>query len=268
VPPGQSGMDTLTAPDHAALAYDAMAPFYDDFTAHHDYEGWIAILERFALEHGLRGRRVLDVACGTGKSTAPFVARGYVVTACDGSAGMLTHARARLGAGVPLHRRDLRALGSLGAFDLVCCIDDGLNYLLEEDELVAALRGMVARLDRGGLVLFDLNTLATYRGFFAGPVVVETRSHVLVWQGRASADFADGEIAEATFDAFALDGAAPPVRAVHAQRHYTPEAVDRALEEAGLELVARRGQDLAGVLSRELDESRDTKVIHLAQCRQ
>jgi hypothetical protein len=58
------------------------------------------------------------------------------------------------------------------------------------------------------------------------------------------------------------------VRAVHAQRHYTPEEVDRALAEADLELVARRGQDLAGVLSRELDESRDTKVIHLAQCRQ
>ena len=24
--------------------YEAMAPVYDDFTAHHDYEGWIADL--------------------------------------------------------------------------------------------------------------------------------------------------------------------------------------------------------------------------------
>jgi SAM-dependent methyltransferase len=260
-------MHTLTAPDHAALAYDAMAPFYDDFTAHHDYEGWVAILERLVLEHGLAGRRLLDVACGTGKSTAPFLARGYRVTGCDGSGGMLARARGRLGAGVPLHQRDLRDLGSLGSFDLVCCIDDSLNYLLDEDELVAALNGMAAQLDRGGLALFDLNTLATFRSFFAAPAVVETRSHMLVWQGRATADFAPAEIAEATFDALALDGGSPSVRAVHAQRHYPAGAVDAALAEAGLELVARRGQDLAGVLS-DLDETRHTKVIYVARCRQ
>ena len=252
--------------DHAERAYDAMAPFYDEFTAHHDHDGWVAILERLALDHGLAGRRVLDVACGTGKSTAPFLARGYRVTACDGSERMLARARARLGPGVPLHHRDLRELGSLGTFDLVCCLDDGLNYLLGEGELVAALRGMAAQLDRRGLLLFDLNTLATYRGYFAGPAVAETASHVLVWQGRASREFTPGGIAEATLDAFALADAAPArVRAVHAQRHYPAPAVDRALASAGLALVARRGQDLEGRLRREVDELRDTKVVHLAR---
>jgi ubiquinone/menaquinone biosynthesis C-methylase UbiE len=67
-------MKTLS--DHAAVAYDGAAAIYDDFTAHHDYEGWIRVLERLARDHGLAGRRVLDVACGTGKSSAPFVARG------------------------------------------------------------------------------------------------------------------------------------------------------------------------------------------------
>jgi SAM-dependent methyltransferase len=258
-------MHRLTASDHAALAYDAMAPFYDDFTAHHDYEGWVTILERLVLERGLAGRRLLDVACGTGKSAEPFLARGYRVTGCDGSGGMLARARDHLGAEVPLHQRDLRDLGSLGSFDLVCCIDDSLNYLLHEDELVAALNGMAAQLDDSGLVLFDLTTLATYRSFFAAPAVLETESHMLVWQGRARPDFAPGEIAEATFAAFALDGGSPPVRAVHAQRHYPADAVDEALAEAGLELVARRGQDLTGVLS-DLDETRDTKVIYVARC--
>jgi SAM-dependent methyltransferase len=250
--------------DHAELAYDATAPFYDAFTAHHDHDGWIAILERLALEHGLAGRRVLDVACGTGKSTAPFVARGYEVTACDGSERMLARAGARLGPGVALHRRDLRALGTLGAFDLVCCIDDGLNYLVGNGELTAALRGMAANLDRDGLVLFDLNTLATYRGYFAAPAVVETATHTLVWNGRAGRRFAPGGVAEATLDAFALAGA-PRVRAVHAQRHHPAAAVDRALAEAGLVLAARRGQDLAGRLHDVVDESRNTKVLHVAR---
>ena len=257
-------MATLSS-DVAAPAYDALAPFYDAFTAHHDYEHWVAALEYLAREQGLRGARVLDVACGTGKSCAPFVARGYAVTGCDGSQGMLDRARVRLPASVRLLRRDLRALGRLGEFDLVCCLDDGLNYLLHEAELVLALRGMAAQLRRGALVLFDLNTLATYRGFFATETTVSTPSHDLRWHGLATAEFAPGEVAQARLDIVARDGGGEPVRTLHRQRHHTPAAVERALAAAGLELVARRGQDLTGAIERELDERRHTKAVYIAR---
>jgi SAM-dependent methyltransferase len=256
-------MATLST-DAATPAYDALAPFYDDFTAHHDYEQWVAALERLAHEHGLRGERVLDVACGTGKSCAPFVARGYAVTGSDGSQAMLDRARLRLPASVRLVRRDLRALGSLGRFDLVCCIDDGLNYLLEEAELVLALRGMAAQRRPGGVVLFDLNTLATYRGFFATATTVRTPSHDLRWRGRASTAFAPGGVATARLDIVARAGG-EPVSTLHRQRHHTAAVVDRALAAAGLELVARRGQDLSGAIEPELDERRHTKALYIAR---
>ena len=255
-------MATLSS-DVATPAYDALAPFYDAFTAHHDYEQWVAALERLAREHGLRGDRVLDVACGTGKSCAPFVARGYAVTGCDGSQAMLDRARVRLPASVALVRRDLRALGRLGRFDLVCCIDDGLNYLLHEAELVRALRGMAAQLRPGGVVLFDLNTLATYRGFFATETTVRTASHDLCWRGLATAAFAPGAVAEARLDIVARRGGT--VRTVHRQRHHTPAVVERALAAAGLALVAHRGQDLSGAIERELDERRHTKALYIAR---
>jgi SAM-dependent methyltransferase len=256
-------MATLSS-DAAAPAYDALAPFYDAFTAHHDYEHWVAALECLAREEGLRGARVLDVACGTGKSCAPFVARGYAVTGCDGSRAMLDRARVRLPASVRLVRRDLRALGRLGRFDLVCCIDDGLNYLLHEAELVLALRGMAAQLRRGALVLFDVNTLATYRGFFATETTVSTPSHDLRWRGLASAAFAPGEVAQAQLDIVARDGGTP-VRTLHRQRHHAPAVVERALAAAGLELMARRGQDLNGAFDVELDERRHTKALYIAR---
>jgi SAM-dependent methyltransferase len=255
-------MATLSS-DAATPAYDALAPFYDDFTAHHDYEQWMAALERLAREHGLRGDRVLDVACGTGKSCAPLVARGYAVTGCDGSEAMLDRARVRLPASVRLVRRDLRALGRLGRFDLVCCIDDGLNYLLRESELVLALRGMAAQLRRGALVLFDLNTLATYRGFFATETTVCTPTHELRWRGLATATFAPGAVAAARLDIVARGGESAPT--VHRQRHHTPAVVERALAAAGLELVARRGQDLSGAIEPELDERRHTKALYIAR---
>ena len=45
----------------------------------------------------LRGRRLLDVACGTGRSFLPMLERGYDVTACDISPAMAARAREKSG---------------------------------------------------------------------------------------------------------------------------------------------------------------------------
>src|SRR5206468_5504331 len=81
---------TLIAP--ARDAYDALAPVYDVLTARYAYDRWLAALEDLALDHGLAGHRVLDVACGTGKSFLPLLERGWEVTACDISGEMAARA--------------------------------------------------------------------------------------------------------------------------------------------------------------------------------
>src|SRR5882762_1378125 len=81
----------------AEQAYEAIAPVYDDFTAHHDYELWLGNLLPNLEEQGLQGRRLLDVGCGTGKSFIPMLERGWEVTACDISPQMLDKARGKVG---------------------------------------------------------------------------------------------------------------------------------------------------------------------------
>ncbi len=99
----------------AAAAYDALAPAYDELTSHHRYDEWTSDLERLALAHGLRGTRLLDVGCGTGKSFIPFLARGYAVTACDSSPEMLARARSKpAAAGARLLLADMRRMGLFG----------------------------------------------------------------------------------------------------------------------------------------------------------
>src|SRR6185369_2545917 len=118
------GAAMVRVSDHARVAYDAFARDYDDFTAHHDYEAWMTDLEAFALDAGLRGMRLLDVACGTGKSFGPLLERGYAVTACDLSPAMLALASAKAGGRAELSVQDMRALPALGTFDLITCLDD------------------------------------------------------------------------------------------------------------------------------------------------
>jgi SAM-dependent methyltransferase len=243
--------------------FDAFAPHYDRFTAHHDYDAWLETLEALLLRHGWTPGPVLDVACGTGKSAAPWLDRGLPVTGCDASAGMLEHARERLGPDVELLCRDMRSLGKLGAFALVSCLDDAVNYLADADELKKALSGMAANLAPGAPLLLDTNTLATYRGFFAAPTVVDDDDRVVVWLGRENETFADAGRALATLDVFvrAGDGSWVRERSEHLQRHFPPATVEACARDAGLRVLARHGLHLDGRLDDELDETVHTKAV-------
>src|SRR4051794_1257183 len=103
-------------------AYEALAPFYDRFTAAFEHEVWLGNIESWARAYGLEGRRLVDIACGTGKSFAPFMARGYAVTACDFSERMVELARLRAGPDARVCVADMRALPWRSSFDLATCI--------------------------------------------------------------------------------------------------------------------------------------------------
>jgi SAM-dependent methyltransferase len=234
----------------AREAYDAAADVYDDFTAHHDYDGWTALIERLAREHGLAGRRLLDVGCGTGKSFLPFLERGYDVVACDVSPRMLRHARAKSRGRARVLEADARDLPRLGAFDLVLALDDVVNYLAAA-ELRGAFAGLADNLAPGGVLVFDANSELTYRTFFAG-VERQDRGHrVITWRGEVvPAEFRAGGTAHAT-----LEGTR------HVQHHHPPAVIRAAMEQAGLDCAAVLGMDLEGALSARLDETVHTKML-------
>ena len=66
---------SLTAAASPSTEYDAFAPHYDEFTSGSDYERWTDHVLEHARAHGLSGRTLLDLACGTGNSFLPFLRR-------------------------------------------------------------------------------------------------------------------------------------------------------------------------------------------------
>lgn len=263
-------VETLnTAPRTRAAerAYEAIAPVYDDFTAHHDYELWLGNLLPQLRRHGLRGKRLLDVGCGTGKSFIPMLERGWEVTACDISPGMLERAGEKADGAARLAVADMRELPAFGRFDLVWALDDAVNYLLSEEELRDALAGMRRNLAPRGLVLFDVNTLESYRTFFAEREVVEANGRRLIWEGRTPPDAPPGSVCEARFAVEPLDPAAeidvPP--RLHRERHFPEAAVLAALEAAGLECLDVFGHDVDAVLRQPLDELAHAKAVYIAR---
>ncbi|HEY0391484.1 MAG TPA: class I SAM-dependent methyltransferase [Solirubrobacterales bacterium] len=248
----------------AEIAYEAIAPAYDDFTAHHKYEALMEELLPALEQHGLAGHRLLDVGCGTGKSFLPMLSRGWAVTACDVSPAMVARAREKVGDSVRLEVADMRDLPVFGEFDLVWPLVDAVNYLLDRDELKAALAGMRDNLAASGVLLFDVSTLLAYRSFFATSEVIEQDGARLVRRGFTSADAPSGSVWEARF---AVEGGAKMIEPhLHRQRHFPELDMLEALRASGLEVLDVAGQHVDGIgLQRPLNESEHTKAVYIAR---
>jgi ubiquinone/menaquinone biosynthesis C-methylase UbiE len=256
----------MAEPDKALAAlhtYDAFATAYDDFTHAYMNERWTGRLLGKAEQAGLEGNRLLDVACGTGKSFMPMLERGWEVTACDISPAMVEIAREKAGDRAALSVADMRELPRLGEFDLVWAIDDAINYLLSEEELRAALAGMARNLDPAGVLLFDVNTLLVYRTFFSTETVVERSGRRLTWRGQMEGEAVQpGSISSAVVEADDGSMAAH----THSQRHFTEAELLAGIEAAGLACLEVAGE-LEGDLSDSLDESVHTKAVYVCSNR-
>jgi SAM-dependent methyltransferase len=248
----------------ARAAYDNLAPFYDRFTEDYAHTALVSELVALARGHGQTGERALDVACGTGKSTVPLAGLGYDATGCDLSPEMVRIARERLDGGAFV--ADMRSLPRVGPFDLVTCLDDSVNYLLTEDDLGRALASIAAQLRPGGQLVFDTNTIVTYRRGFSATFTVDAGEAVIRWRGQTSPAAAHGSLCGATVEVFdpPPGRGAPRVTSVHRQRHHPARTVREAVAAAGLRLRAVRGLLPGGALSRRPSEDEHPKLVYLA----
>lgn len=257
-------------PRWAEIAYEAIAPVYDEFTSHHNYDLWLGELLPKLEEQGLSGNRLLDVACGTGKSFLPMLEKGWEVTACDISPAMVAIAKEKVGDRAELSVADMRKLPDFGEFDLVFCLDDAVNYLLSGEELEQALTGMRRNLAPGGLLMFDVNTMEAYRNFFAEEVVMERDGRRLVWKGLSNPEAEPGTIAEASFEVVPLEeGAGPAIPPeLHRERHFPEAEVRATMERAGLECLAVYGHHHDAIPKQPLDEVAHAKGVYIARAAQ
>jgi SAM-dependent methyltransferase len=254
-------------PRWAEIAYEAMAPVYDEFTHLNDYESWLGRLLPALERHGLRTGRVLDVGCGSGKAFAPMLRRGWSIHGCDVSPAMLKQAQEKGGADVRVDVADMRELPRFGGFELVWALNDPINYMLDPEEMKLALAGMRRNLGPEGLLLFDTNTLHGYRGFFCEEVAVERDGWRLSWHGHSKPDDPPGTVFEASFEAAPLaDRDAVPIPPeLHRERHFAVAEVLAALERVGLECLDVFGYTDEEGLVEPLDEAVHYKAIYIAR---
>jgi len=122
----------------------------------------------------------------------------------------------------------------------------------------------------GGIFVFDLNSLLTYRQLFTRDMATEVGDAFFCWRGEGDPDCKPGSVCAATIEAFASAHGPWWRRASsrHVQRHYPRSEVLEALHAAGLDCVALKGQSPGVRVSDEPDESLHTKLIYAAKRRE
>jgi len=217
-------------------AFTQVAPIYDQLMSNVPYQQWVDYVEALLLARDARPAVALDLACGTGQVGAELRRRGYRVVGVDLSAGMVRTAH-RLGR-LPAAVQDAAQLGlRAGAFDLVVCLYDSLNYILEPERLGAAFAGVRHCLRPGGYFIFDLNTIRALRIGLFNQSNLRGREE-LQYEWRAAWD-ADHRICTVRmWFRHQERTSAVEFEEVHCQRGYTEEEVVHLLREAGLRVDA------------------------------
>lgn len=137
-----------------------MNSLYDDADLYDLVAPRNADMEQFYVEAaGGTGRRVLDLACGSGRFTAPLTASGADVTGADLSPTMLARARhtlAEQGLNAKLIECDMREFSLGQQFDAVIIAANSLMHLHTEDDFRRTFSAIRKHLAPGGVFAFDV----------------------------------------------------------------------------------------------------------------
>jgi ubiquinone/menaquinone biosynthesis C-methylase UbiE len=147
--------------------YRDIAEVYDEMAADPDlekfYQYWRKLLLQAASERKVKVRTLIDLMCGTGNSTIPWIrSAGWSVVGVDSSAAMLRQARKKSGR-IRWYCQDIRKLRLEERAEAVTCHFDALNHILSPEELQLVFHRVASILNPGGLFLFDISTEHWFR---------------------------------------------------------------------------------------------------------
>lgn len=165
---------------------DVFAKQYDMLMAGYDYERITAfILSAVDCE---THPTLLDTACGTGTFSLAFALEGgFNVEAFDQSEEMLTMAAARAleqHASISFFQLDLLASWPR-TYDVVTCLCDGVNYLLDQQALMTFFKNAWTHLNEEGWLFIEVSTAYKLSEVLGCSVIAESFDDMAyIWENQ------------------------------------------------------------------------------------
>ncbi|KIP22113.1 Glycine/sarcosine N-methyltransferase [Anoxybacillus ayderensis] len=222
------------------MTYERFASWYDQLMSDAPYDQWCALVER-AVSSYQTGKRMLDLGCGTGELALRLAEKGFDVTGVDVSEQMLAIAQMKAqerGVDLSFFQQDMRDFGPFEPFDTIVIFCDSLNYLLQEEDVVATFSRVYDQLKSGGLFLFDVHSLFKMENVFLqhGTFASNDDEVSYIWNCYPGS-WPHSVEHELTFFVRLDEGVYERVDEMHVQRTYDVERYVTWLKQAGFRLL-------------------------------
>ncbi|MCM1088712.1 MAG: class I SAM-dependent methyltransferase [Muribaculaceae bacterium] len=248
--------------------YTDFAEVYDTFMDATPYQEWCAFLMELLRRYSetpasqenalLQQERnsILDLGCGTGTLTGLLAAEGFDMIGIDNSPDMLRIAmekREQQNLDILYLLQDMREFELYGTVGAVVSVCDSINYLLEEEDILATFFLINNYLYPGGLFLFDFNTVYKYEQVIGDNTIAENREDCsFIWENYYHAE---EEINEYDLTVFVKNDKKGELfrrfQETHYQRGYRLEQMKALLKKAGMAFVTALDGDTHGEVRKE-----------------
>jgi len=144
------------------MAYEEFAKIYDELINEDiDYDVIVKRVKELIKKYNVEYEDYLDLACGTGNVALKLAQNFKTSYAVDLSEDMLAKAYDKFqekGLDISIINQDMTELCLNHSFNLITCVLDSTNYLIEDGELEAYFKGVYNHLKDGGIFVFDINS--------------------------------------------------------------------------------------------------------------
>lgn len=220
--------------------YSALARGYDRVMAHVEYDLWAGYVFALIRQFHPDAKSVLELGCGTGSFALELQPRGrYEYLATDRSADMIRIAREKADARnlpVTFAEADFLSFDVSTRYGVVLLLYDGLNYLLDPDQIRTLFIRTWRAINPGGVFIFDQSTPANSlnnEALFEDQGIADNFSYV-----RRSRYNASTRLHRTTFEIVA---GGDSFFEEHVQRAYDMYEIRVLLEQVGFEILAAYG---------------------------
>jgi ubiquinone/menaquinone biosynthesis C-methylase UbiE len=134
--------------------YGKSAAYYDAIYSWKNYKKESDLLQRFIRHYKKSpGKRLLDVACGTGNHIS-YLKRRFDVEGLDADPSMLRQAK-RKHPEIRFYKRDMCTFQLGWKYDVVTCLFSAIGHVKTVSRLRQAIRQMAKHLEPGGLMILE-----------------------------------------------------------------------------------------------------------------
>ncbi|MGL5821370.1 MAG: methyltransferase domain-containing protein [Sarcina sp.] len=222
-------------------SYNKMAKVYDQLINEDiNYKDIADFLLNVAKKENVKFDNYLDLACGTGNvgiHVCKEFNENYFV---DLSEDMLTEVEQKLRDNdikAKILCQDMCELDLNNKFNLISCVLDSTNYILEDEDLEDYFRGVYNHLDNSGVFIFDINSYYKLSEILGNNIYTYDNEEIFyTWE-----NIFEDDIVEMSLTFFVKDGYMyERFDEVHEERAYREEEIEAIIKKIGFKIIDKK----------------------------